>query len=59
MSKKEILQSAFNEGIKHIGKEYDDIHSLAEQYVRTQPYIDISQDDAIYAAFVKGATMSK
>lgn len=59
MNKKDILQSAFNEGTKHIGKEYDAVHSLAEEYVQTQPYIDISLDDAIYDEFVKRATTSK
>lgn len=56
MNKKEILQAAFNEGQKHIGKENDVIHSLAEKYVQNQPYEDIEQDDAIYVAFIEGAT---
>ena len=56
MNKKEILQAAFNEGAKHVEKENDVIHSLAEEYVQNQPYEDIGQDDAIYAAFIEGAT---
>lgn len=59
MDKNEILQAAFNEGKKHIGKESDIIYSLAEEYVQTQPYEDMLQDDAIYEEFVKGATVSK
>lgn len=59
MNKQEILQSAFNEGTRYIGKEFDAIHSLAEEYVQAQPYVDISKDDAIYEEFVKGATTSK
>ncbi|WP_129617956.1 hypothetical protein [Bacteroides cellulosilyticus] len=55
MEKKEILQAAFNEGIKHIGKENDVIHALAEEYVQKQPYEGIEQDDAIYVAFIEGA----
>lgn len=56
MDKKEILQAAFNEGAKHIGKENDVIHSLAEEYVQHQPYETIEQDDATYVAFIEGAT---
>lgn len=56
MNKKEILQTAFNEGTKHIGKENDIIHSLAEEYVQNQPYENIEQDDAIYISFFEGAT---
>lgn len=56
MNEQEILQAAFNEGTKHIGKEHNVIHFLAEEYVQAQPYVDISQDDAIYEEFVKGAT---
>lgn len=56
MNKKEILQAAFNEGTKHIGKENNVIHSLAEEYVQNQPYEGIEDDDAIYVAFIEGAT---
>ena len=54
MNKEEILQAAFDEGKKHTGKECATIHSLAEEYVQAQPYVDMSQDDAIYEAFVNG-----
>lgn len=51
-----MLQASFNEGQKHIGKEIDVIHNLAEEYVQNQSYKDMEQDDAIYVAFIEGAT---
>ena len=56
---KKIMQSAFDEGKKHVGKESDVIYSLAEEYVQIQPYENLKQDDAIYRVFVKGAKISK
>lgn len=53
---KDARKCAFNEGAKHIGKESDVIHSLAEEYVHNQPYEGIEEDDAIYVAFIEGAT---
>lgn len=58
MNKEEILQAAFNEGKKQLGAKGDAIYDLAEKYVWSQPYVDIELDDAIYEAFVNGATTS-
>lgn len=52
---KEAFQKALKEGEKHINKESDAIHSLAENWVRNQPYKNIWFDDAIYDAFISGA----
>lgn len=56
MNKEEILQAAFDEGKKHIGAKGDAIYDLAEEYIWSKPYVDIEMDEAIYEAFINGAT---
>lgn len=53
---KTILKKAFDEGEKHIGKKDEDIHSLAENWINLQDFKNIMFDDAIFVAFLTGAS---
>lgn len=50
----EAILKAFEEGKKHIGKEVENIHSLAESWINNQDFKNITFDDAIYEAFITG-----
>ena len=43
---------AYNEGLIHINKEENTIHLLAEKWIQSQDFRNISFDDAIFVAFV-------
>lgn len=51
-----ILKKAFDEGEKHSGKKDEDIHSLAESWINLQDFKNIMFDDAIFVAFLTGAS---
>lgn len=53
---KTILKKAFDEGEKHIGKKDEDIHSLTETWINCQDFKNIMFDDAIFVAFLTGAS---
>ncbi len=56
MNENPILNKAFQAGQSNRGKSLEEIERLAEIYIKAQPYEALSLDDAIFAAFVQGAT---
>lgn len=55
----QLISNAFAEGIKQYGKDKELLGELSEEWVRKQRYINMSLDDAIYSAFMEGATLTQ
>lgn len=55
----QLITTAFAEGIKQYGKDKELLGELSEEWVKKQRYINMSLDDAIYSAFMEGATLAQ
>lgn len=54
-----LVTSAFAEGTKHYSTNKELLGELSETWVSKQRYTNISLDDAIYSAFLKGAILAQ